>query len=55
MQLNIPALKASFEIFFGHYSTIQITVRGWESEVRIAKKYSTKKAHLSTQWNQIVL
>ena len=29
--------------------------RGWESEVRIAKEYSTKKAHLSTQWNQIVL
>ena len=26
MKLNIPALKASFEIFFGYYSTIQITV-----------------------------
>jgi hypothetical protein len=25
MQLNIPALK-SFEIFFGHYSTTQISV-----------------------------
>ena len=27
MKLNIPALKASFEIFFGYYSTIQITVQ----------------------------
>ena len=25
-QLNVPAIKTSLEIFFGHYSTIQITV-----------------------------
>ena len=26
-QLNVPVIKASWEIFFGHYSTIQITVQ----------------------------
>ena len=26
MKLNVTALKASLEIFFGHYSIIQITV-----------------------------
>ena len=28
IQLNVPALKSELKIFFGHYSTIQITVSG---------------------------